>query len=61
MASAAFADEPLTPLFTDGSLEISQAMLADAGRDCSVDGRITTSARGTDLRTVVNRIRDHVC
>ena len=38
VASAAFGGEPLTTLFASGSfLEISQAMLDDAGRVCEVE------------------------
>jgi hypothetical protein len=38
VASGAFAGDPLTTLFAgDASLDISQARLDDAGRDCEVD------------------------
>ena len=37
VASAAFAADPPTLFTSDGSYDISQALLADAGRGCGVE------------------------
>ncbi len=37
VARVAFAANPLTELYADGSYDITQAMLAAGGEDCGVD------------------------